>query len=264
MIYETIGKNIKLYRKERKITQSELAELLFISPQMVSRYENNSAAPDVATLAKICSVFHISMDTLCGFDSTAKDKRIDRLYEKYSQNTQDDFSTLIKKYDDFVISAADIINDDRVMKLQLSLLEELHDNIENESHHREINKKIFECAARILDLSQDDELRSYANYRMAVYYWETPLENEDYQKNLSLSKQYLRKVLMCTYFPEYTPILGIDIRSENYTKIQIDNLDFFASQLYKAIQQLYRKNNNNHILAKYNDVFCCLAKLLDK
>ena len=49
MIYETIGKNIKLYRKEFKMTQSELADLLFISPQMVSRYENNIAAPDIAT-----------------------------------------------------------------------------------------------------------------------------------------------------------------------------------------------------------------------
>jgi len=51
MIYETIGKNIKLFRKEFKMTQSELADLLFISPQMVSRYENNIVAPDIATVA---------------------------------------------------------------------------------------------------------------------------------------------------------------------------------------------------------------------
>ena len=88
MIYETIGKNIKLYRKEFKMTQSELADLLFISPQMVSRYENNIAAPDIATVAKICSIFHISMDILCGFDSTSKEKRINYLSEKYSQKTQ--------------------------------------------------------------------------------------------------------------------------------------------------------------------------------
>ena len=122
MIYETIGKNIKFFRKELKMTQSELADLLFISPQMVSRYENNIAAPDIATVAKICSIFHISIDILCGLESTSKDKRINDLSEKYTQKMQGDFSALRKNYEDFLLDAADIMNDDRVMKMQLSLL----------------------------------------------------------------------------------------------------------------------------------------------
>ena len=262
MIYETIGNNIKIFRKERKMTQSELAELLFVSPQMVSRYENNGAAPDIAMLAQICQIFHVSMDTLCGLNSTSKEKQIKRLYEKYLEKSKGDFSTLCKQYEHFIIDAAGFINDERVMKIQLSLLENLHDNIENEIQHREINEKIFECASRILDLSQDDELRSYANYRMAVYYCETPFENKDYQKNLCLSKEYLRKVLMCTYFPEYTPILGVDVRSDDYTKAQIDNIDFFAGMLYKSIQQLYRQDKENGISAKYDELFCGLKKYL--
>ena len=264
MIYETIGKNIKLFRKEFKMTQNELADLLFISPQMVSRYENNIAAPDIATVAKICSIFHISMDILCGFDSTSKDKRINYLYEKYFHKKQKGFSALSKEYEDFLIDVLDIMNDDRVMKIQLSLLENLHDSIENENHHREINEKIFECATRVLDISQDEELRSYANYRMAIYFCETPFENENYQKNLNLSKEYLRKVLMCTYFPEYTPLIGIDICSETYLKVQMDNIKFFANKLYNAIQQLLRKDAEDNLYAKYNVLFCSLANLLDK
>lgn len=262
MIYETIGNNIKFLRKERKMTQSELAELLFVSPQMVSRYENNGAAPDIVMLAQICQIFHVSMDTLCGLNSTSKEKQIKRLYEKYLEKSKGDFSTLCKQYEHFIIDAAGFINDERVMKIQLSLLENLHDNIENEIQHREINEKIFECATRILDLSQDDELRSYANYRMAVYYCETPFENKDYQKNLCLSKEYLRKVLMCTYFPEYTPILGVDVRSDDYTKAQIDNIDFFAGMLYKSIQQLRRSDKENGISTKYDELFCGLTKYL--
>ena len=264
MIYETIGKNIKLFRKEFKMTQSELADLLFISPQMVSRYENNIAAPDIATVAKICSIFHVSMDILCGFDSTSKDKRINYLSEKYSQKTQSKFSALRREYEDFLMDAIDIMNDDRVMKIQLSLLENLHNNIENENQHREINEKIFECATHVLDISQDEELRSYANYRMAIYFCETPFENENYQKNLNLSKEYLRKVLMCTYFPEYTPLIGIDIRSEAHLKVQKDNIEFFAHKLYNAIQQLLRKDAEDDFSAKYNVLLCCLANLLDK
>lgn len=264
MIYEMIGNNIKFLRKERKMTQSELAELLFVSPQMVSRYENNGAAPDIVMLAQICQIFHVSMDTLCGLNSTSKDEQIKRLSEKYFCKAEDNFSTLYKQYKNFIIDSVSYINDERVMKIQLSLLENLHDNVENEMQHREINEKIFECATRILDLSQDDELRSYANYRMAVYYCETPFENKDYQKNLCLSKEYLRKVLMCTYFPEYTPILGVDVRSDDYTKAQIDNIDFFAGMLYKSIQQLHRSDKENGISAKYNELFCGLTKILDK
>jgi len=264
MIYETIGKNIKLFRKERKMTQSELADLLFVSPQMVSRYENNIASPDIATVAKICSIFHVSMDILCGFDSTSKEKRINYLSEKYSQEMQSNFSALRKQYEDFLMDAIDIMNDDRVMKIQLSLLEKLHDNIENENHHREINEKIFECASRILDISQDEELRSFANYRMAIYFDETPFENGNYQKNLILSREYLRKVLMCTYFSEYTPLIGIDVRSETYSKVQMDNIEFFANKLYNAIQQLLRKSAEDNYSVKYNALLCSLANLLDK
>ena len=129
MIYATIGNNIKHFRKERGMTQGELADLLFVSPQMISRYENNSAAPDVAILAKICSIFHISMDILCGLDGTSKDKLIMYLSNKYFEKTQDSFSNLNEKYENFIVEASDVINDDRVMKIQLSLLENLHDNV---------------------------------------------------------------------------------------------------------------------------------------
>ena len=47
MIYQTIGRNMKRFRQENHMMQSELANLLFVSPQMISRYENNSAVPDI-------------------------------------------------------------------------------------------------------------------------------------------------------------------------------------------------------------------------
>ena len=264
MIYQTIGNNIRYFRKERGMTQNELADLLFVSPQMVSRYETNAAAPDIAMLAKICSIFHVSMDILCGLDSTSRDKRIKCLTRKYSEKVQGSYGFLRENYENFLINASDVMNDDRMMRIQLSLLENLHDSIENENHHREINEKIFECATRVLDISQDEELRSYANYRLAIYFFETRFENENYQKNLNLSKEYLRKVLMCTYFPEYTPLIGVDIRSETYLKVQMDNIDFFARKLYNAIQQLLRKEAEDDLLAKYNALHCSLANLLEK
>ena len=263
MIYQTIGKNIKRLRQERGMTQSELADHLFVSPQMISRYENNSAAPDVAMLAKISTVFQVSLDILCGLDNTAKDKYIDHLFEKYSEKAYGSFAALNEKYENFLIEASEVLHDDRVMKFQLSLLENLHDNIENNKQHCEINEKICECASRILDISRDDELRSFANYRMALYYWETPFDSEDYQKNLILSKDYLRKVLLCTYFPEYLPSIGTDMGSDEYLDAQINHIEFFAGRLHNSIKQLRRSNSNPELNEKYDDLFSCLTEMLE-
>lgn len=226
MIYQTIGKNIKQLRQERGMTQSELADHLFVSPQMVSRYENNSAAPDIAMLAKISTVFQVSLDVLCGLDNTSKEQCINCLLKKYAEKTYGSFAALNEKYENFLMESSEVSLDDRVMKIQLSLLENLHDNIENNKQHREINEKIFECASRILDISRDDELRSFANYRMALYYAETPFDSADFQKNLALSKDYLRKVLLCTYFPEYLPSIGTDMRSDEYIDVLNNHIAF--------------------------------------
>ena len=263
MIYQTIGKNIKRFRQERGMTQSELADYLFVSPQMVSRYENNSAAPDVAMLAKLSAVFHISLDVLCGLDNTSKDKCINYILKKYSEKTYGSFAELNEKYENFLIESSEVIRDDRVLKIQLSLLENLHDNIENNKQHREINEKILECASRILDISRDDELRSFANYRMALYYWETPFDSADYQKNLTLSKDYLRKVLLCTYFPEYLPSIGTDMHSDEYIDAQINHIEFFAGRLHNAIKQLRRSNSDPELNVKYDKLFSCLTEMLE-
>lgn len=262
MIYQTIGKNIKQLRQERGMTQSELADRLFVSAQMVSRYENNSAAPDVAMLAKISSIFQVSLDVLCGLDNTSKDRSINYLIEKYADKTYDSFAILNEKYENFLREASDILYDDRVMKIQLLLLINLHDNIENNKQHREINEKIFECTSRILDVSRDDDLRSFANYRLALYYWETPFDSADYQKNLTLSKDYLRKVLLCTYFPEYLPSIGTDIHSDEYIETQINHIEFFMGRLHNAIKQLRRSNSEPKLNAKYDELFSRLSEML--
>ena len=263
MIYQTIGKNIKRFRQERGMTQSELADHLFVSSQMVSRYENNSAAPDVAMLVKISAVFHISLDVLCGLDSTSKDDYIKNLLKKYAEKTYGSFAELNETYENFLIESSEVIYDDRVMKIQLSLLENLHDNIENNKQHWEINEKIFECASRILDISRDDELRSFANYRMALYYWETPFDSADYQKNLALSKDYLRKVLLCTYFPEYLPSIGTDMDSNEYLDAQINHIKFFAGRLHNSIKQLRRSSSDPELNVKYDKLFSCLTEMLE-
>ncbi len=56
----TIGANIRRYRKERKLTQKELANFAEISNTYLSDLEVDRTEPSIKTLRKIAEVFHIS------------------------------------------------------------------------------------------------------------------------------------------------------------------------------------------------------------
>ena len=66
MIYEAIGKNIKLFRKEFKMTQSELAELIGVSMQAVSKWETDAGMPDISQIIPLARVLGTSTDMILG------------------------------------------------------------------------------------------------------------------------------------------------------------------------------------------------------
>lgn len=59
-----IGNNIKNLRKQKNLTQEQVAEKLGVSYQAVSRWENNANTPEIALLPEIASIFDISIDAL--------------------------------------------------------------------------------------------------------------------------------------------------------------------------------------------------------
>ena len=65
----TLGRNIKIYRKNKGFTQEELAELLNITPQAISKWESESGLPDVSMLIPLAQVLGVSTDALLGYDS---------------------------------------------------------------------------------------------------------------------------------------------------------------------------------------------------
>ncbi len=62
-----IGTNIYTLRKNKKITQGQLAEKLGVSEQAVSKWENDVCAPDVSLFPTIAEFFGVSIDRLFGF-----------------------------------------------------------------------------------------------------------------------------------------------------------------------------------------------------
>ena len=61
---DTIGKRISENRKAKNIKQDELAEMLMVSPQAVSKWENDISCPDISLLPKLSEILGITVDEL--------------------------------------------------------------------------------------------------------------------------------------------------------------------------------------------------------
>lgn len=73
---ETMGQIIRRLRKERNLTQEELADQLNISSQAVSKWENNTAMPDISQVVPLANFFGVSTDVLFGFCGTDHEEDI--------------------------------------------------------------------------------------------------------------------------------------------------------------------------------------------
>ncbi len=71
-----IGTIIKKYRRQRDMTQEQLAEYLRVSVSAVSQWESGKTAPDLSLIPAICHLFGISADELLGINLEQKEQRI--------------------------------------------------------------------------------------------------------------------------------------------------------------------------------------------
>jgi transcriptional regulator with XRE-family HTH domain len=60
------GKKLAEIRKERKLTQGQLAELLEIQPAVISRWENGVSKPQFDFVLRLAEVLEVSFDELLG------------------------------------------------------------------------------------------------------------------------------------------------------------------------------------------------------
>lgn len=63
---KSIGKRISNFRKDKNITQMELADKLGISFQAVSNWERGETMPDISKLPELAQIFDVSIDDILG------------------------------------------------------------------------------------------------------------------------------------------------------------------------------------------------------
>ncbi|KRE33955.1 helix-turn-helix domain-containing protein [Paenibacillus sp. Soil522] len=78
---DTLARNINRYRKEKGLTQEELAQILGLSFQAVSKWENAHTMPEISLLPSLSKALEVSIEKLLGY--VTHDKQITIYEEEY-------------------------------------------------------------------------------------------------------------------------------------------------------------------------------------
>lgn len=98
-----IGSVIALKRKERGITQEDLAKHLGVSKPAVSKWESGQSYPDILLLPIIASYFDISVDQLIGYEPQMMKEDIRKLYQRLTQSfAKEAFEKVIAECEEYL------------------------------------------------------------------------------------------------------------------------------------------------------------------
>ncbi|MBR3203389.1 MAG: helix-turn-helix transcriptional regulator [Solobacterium sp.] len=113
----SVGQNIKIKRKEKNITTTQLAKMIGVDQSTIVRYENGGVRRvSDEQLQKICDALDCSVIELTGAESEISSLKKKKISSKmFSQEEQD----LILKYRQLPASAQKIIKE--ICELQISI-----------------------------------------------------------------------------------------------------------------------------------------------
>lgn len=77
-----LGRNLRDARHSKGLTQEQVAELVGVSPQAVSRWENDTAAPDVIMLAGLAMLYDTTTDALMGMHVLRNEQTLRQIHTK--------------------------------------------------------------------------------------------------------------------------------------------------------------------------------------
>ena len=81
-----ISEKLKHFRREKGLTQEEVASALGISYQAISKWERNDGYPDITMLPGLANYLGVTVDELIGMDEIASKQKMDELNAKWEEN----------------------------------------------------------------------------------------------------------------------------------------------------------------------------------
>lgn len=189
----SIGANIHDLRKSKNMTQTELADILGVTVQSVSKWENDICSPDVSLFPLIATVFGCSIDRLFGVSSDFYKNEIDEILSELKEKTT------IEEEIALLEPAVNKYSNNNVLKLKLANSYFQKFRISDDISEREENANLSKALCnKILCSETDKDMLDCVNELFVRIYSETgefdmALRAFDrLSARLSLNKLYLK------------------------------------------------------------------------
>lgn len=139
------GERIKELRKNKKISQEELANILDVSTSTICKWENYQAEPSLELLVKLSYFFEVSIDYILNYD--IKKSSLELFINELEKATREKSFDL--EYDDLNIALKKYSNN--AVLIYKVLLYLFSYGLEKNNH--EYLEKTLECAFKLMDLN---------------------------------------------------------------------------------------------------------------
>ena len=163
-----IGINIYTLRKEKKITQAQLAEKLGVSEQAISKWENNQCAPDVSLFPIIADYFGVSIDRLFGYHMNSYAEEVKEIM-KAADDSMDTYKEI-----DIISEGLKKYPNSPDLKIYLSFsLSMVNRMSKDENEKKEAIKKAIQLCTEVIDTCGDNKQVDRALNMLTRIYNET-------------------------------------------------------------------------------------------
>jgi len=89
-VQQNLGIQISYFRKKRGLTQSQLAELMSVEPETISRFERGTATPSIQRLIGIADALEVGVHHLLTRSSPLMSDKVELLGEQLEQLSRTD------------------------------------------------------------------------------------------------------------------------------------------------------------------------------
>ena len=98
-----ISENIVRLRRERKLTQEQLADFVGVTKASVSKWETGQSMPDILLLPRLAAYFDVTVDELIGYQPQLSKEQIMKLYQEFAAEfAREPFGKVMEKTRAFV------------------------------------------------------------------------------------------------------------------------------------------------------------------
>lgn len=171
-----IGEVIFKLRKEKGVTQDQLAKFIGVSTAAVSKWESKISYPDITLLPVLATFFNVSIDKLLNFKIELSDEEVIKIYEECEalfssgnlDTAKEKSKSYILKYPSsyylklrmaflFIMYSWKSLQEEKCKKIICYAIELLEDVAQNCSKEEYVEQALFQLGAYYPSIGEEDK-----------------------------------------------------------------------------------------------------------